>query len=157
MRLVVVLPATPPGGGGEASSVGPAVRAARRWRRAARGLARLGIRAARIYHGPAVAAVAMAGVLARALGGEARVTASLDLPPGPSLLDELAGRRIALVGQRPWLDELVALLVADDEGVALRVAFERGAVAWLAGEPRPGGMSLRALVPLKILGRIGRR
>jgi phosphohistidine phosphatase len=60
--------------------------------------------------------------------------------PGRALLDELAGRRVGLVGHEPWLSELLALVLFGEPEQAEKFVLKKGSVAWLEGEPRAGGM-----------------
>lgn len=67
-----------------------------------------------------------------------------------ALLAEKAAPSLAVVGHEPWLSELVQWLVlADPHRDAL--GLKKGGVAWLEGEPVPGAMKLRALIPPKLL------
>jgi phosphohistidine phosphatase len=67
-----------------------------------------------------------------------------------ALLAEHAVPSLAVVGHEPWLSELVQWLVmADPHRDAIEL--KKGGVAWLEGEPVPGAMKLRALVPPKLL------
>lgn len=119
------------------------------------GLQRLGLRCDHLYHSPWRRAVETAELLAPLLDGPATVSTALARPPRPALLEELRGTRIAVVGHQPWMGELVAWLTtgAPRDGQAL--AYKRGGVAWLDGEPQPGQMVLRALLPPKVLRAVG--
>ncbi len=127
------------------------------------GLARLGIRFDLVLHSPWLRAVETAQLLMPIVRGESRVTASLAAAPGRALLAQLAGggapidprapsipaEKVAAVGHQPWLSELLAWLVLEDPDVADRLHMGKGAVAWLKGEPTPGGMRLHALFSAK--------
>lgn len=125
-----------------------------RFRRCVRGLERLGIELDRLLHSPLLRAVQTAEELAGLLRGSTAVTPHLAAPPGAGLLSEIAqgGERVAVVGHEPWTSELVALL-AGDRGAA--VDMRKGAVAHLVGEAEPAGMLLRALLPPRVLVRVG--
>lgn len=64
--------------------------------------------------------------------------------------------RIAVVGHEPHLSELIALCLASPPPT-LRIQMKKGAVAVLAFEQtlRAGGGSLQALLPPRILRRMG--
>lgn len=126
-------------------------RGRKRWARAVRGLARLGIGFDRIYHSPWLRAVETADALATLLDGESIVTPYLAMSPGAELIEELSGERIALVGHEPWLGELLASLLFDSRREPSRFELRKGGVAWLVGERRLGGMRLRALLTPKVL------
>ncbi len=128
----------------------------RRWHRAVRGLERLGLSFDRLYHSPWLRAVETADALIGVLEGESVVTHELAHSPTPMLLERLEGERVALVGHQPWLGELVSLLLFGHTRHAERFSLKKGAVAWLQGEPRPGGMTLRALLPLDVPSALGR-
>ncbi|MBW2526082.1 MAG: histidine phosphatase family protein [Deltaproteobacteria bacterium] len=121
------------------------VRGRRRQTLATTGLQRLGLSFDSLRHSPLARAVQTAELLVPLLQGPCRATEALARPPGPELLEELEGERAALVGHEPWMGELVAwlLLGTPDAGGAFRLG--KGGLAWLEGEPRPGGMRLRAL------------
>jgi phosphohistidine phosphatase len=127
-----------------------------RFGKGVRGLARLGFAFDRIDHSPWLRAVQTAELLTPLLdhAGETRVSAELAAPPARALLEGLGEGRVALVGHEPWLSELVALLVSGDAGDGAGFEFKKGAVAWLEGEPRPGAMTLRALLPPRVLRRL---
>jgi phosphohistidine phosphatase len=120
-----------------------------------RGLRQLGISFERLLHSPLRRALETAELLAPLVEGELEVSALLAAAPGPELVAQLAGARLALVGHEPWLSELAWMLVAghaDASGFALK----KGGLLLLEGEPRPGGMRLvQALAPstLRELGR----
>ena len=78
---------------------------------------------------------------------------SLADAPDHELLDELAAERaerVALVGHEPWMGDLATILIgAGQDGFGcLRV--KKGALLHLRGEPAPGAMELRALVPPRV-------
>lgn len=120
-----------------------------RFCRVARGLGRLGIRFDRIYHSPWLRAVQTAEFLSN-IATETVVTPSLAQSPDQSLLDTLEGDVIALVGHEPWMSQTVSWLLTGDKHGA-DFLYKKGGVAWLAGEPKPGGMLMRAFLPPKFL------
>ena len=124
---------------------------------AVRALGRIDVRLARVEHSPLVRAIQTAELLEPLLDGPCVVNPALAASPTPSLVSGLRTDRTALVGHDPYVSELVALLCfgAATRGGGLR--FSKGAVAWLEGEPRPGGMQLRALWPPESLGALARR
>lgn len=126
-----------------------------RWERSVRGLANLRIGFDRVYHGPWLRAAQTADALSSLLSGESVVSIQLVEKPGNLLLTELAGKRVAVVGHEPWLSELITWLVLG-RPEAGRIELGKGAVAWLDGDPKPGAMVLHALLPPKLLRRLGR-
>jgi phosphohistidine phosphatase len=126
-------------------------RGRRQWRRAVRGLERLGLRFDRVYHSSWRRAVETAEALSNLIDGESVATDRLAQSPTPALLRELVGARVALVGHQPWLGELIELLVAGGSGGGTWLELDKGGLAWLEGEPRPHRMVLRALLPPKVL------
>jgi phosphohistidine phosphatase len=129
-----------------------------------RGLRVLDVQLDLILHSPFLRAVQTAEMLASLLAGdgESEVSALLAGPPREALLQRLAaaGRdghdRVAVVGHQPFLGELCAILVHGSSDPAERYEFKKGGVAWLEGEPRPAGMTLRALLPPRLLRRASR-
>jgi phosphohistidine phosphatase len=118
------------------------------------GLRALEIRFDRLYHSPWRRAVETADGLMKLVDGERVETKALATAPRQALLDELAGRTVAVVGHEPWLSELIAWLVTGDALAGRRFEMKKGAVAWLSGPARPGRMMLGALYPPKALRRI---
>jgi len=126
-------------------------RGRRQWKRAVRGLVRLGVRLDRVYHSPWLRAVETADALIDRIDAESVVTRRLAGSPTPALLRGLAGDRVAVVGHQPWLGELVGLLVLGSRERGAWLELDKGGVAWLEGEPLPHRMVLRALVSPKML------
>ncbi|WP_460170686.1 SixA phosphatase family protein [Thermus sp. FJN-A] len=127
----------------------------RRFRRAVRGLGRLGVRLDRLYHSPLLRAVETADLLVDLVGGERAATPLLAQPPDEALLALLEGpgegERVGLVGHEPWLSQLCAWLAVGNRKRASGFVLKKGGVAWLEGEARPGKMRLRALLPPRVL------
>src|SRR5262245_57759033 len=124
-------------------------RGAERWRKSVLGLAALGVRVDRLLHSPWLRAVETAELAAPLLDGKSVVTEELASPPTAALLEQLKGKRVALVGHEPWLSQLLAWLLLDDREASSRFVLKKGSIAWLSGEPRPGKMELQALFPPK--------
>lgn len=130
--------------------------------REVRGLERLGVSFDRIYHSPLLRAVETADLLTPLLAGESVVTADLACAPNEELLRSLSGERVALVGHEPHVSDLLWLLVLgwrvfEPDSQRGSLDFEKGAVAWLSGEPRPGEMTLVAFWPARTLKKLGKR
>jgi phosphohistidine phosphatase len=123
----------------------------RRWRRAVRGLDRLGVRFDRVYHSPWFRAVETVDALADLVVEETVVTKELAKRPTVALLRALRGERIAVVGHQPWLGELVGMLAFGRLEDGAQFGLGKGAIVWLDGDPRPRGMVVRALLPPKVL------
>jgi phosphohistidine phosphatase len=132
---------------------------ARRFRRAAEGLAKIARTPQRVLSSPYVRAVQTAAILTEAAGWPAPRQCD-ELAPGGSIdgvlgvLREYKVQRIALVGHEPDLSALVAALVT--RGAGLNFKMKKGAVACLefAGRPARGRASLFAYLPPKILRSI---
>ena len=125
----------------------------RRFEEVASGLERLGVHFECVYHSPWLRAVETAELL-EPIADSLAVTPHLATSPSHGLLDELEGGCVAVVGHEPWMSELLVWLCA---GVAdVDVSFKKGGIAWLQGEARPGGMTLRALLPPRWLLSLAR-
>lgn len=116
-------------------------------------LARFEVSFDRIYTSPWKRAAETAELLAR-LGGDVVVTDLLTMTPDEPLLERFerdAGpdSAIACIGHEPWMAELASVLLFGDRSAADKVPFKKGGVTWLSGEPIPGGMELRAILPPK--------
>ncbi|MEJ5336203.1 MAG: histidine phosphatase family protein [Thermus sp.] len=131
----------------------------RRFRKAVRGLKRLGLRCGRVYHSPLLRAVQTAELLLDWADGPSEVTPLLAAPPGEELLELLAtgenGVGVALVGHEPWLSQLAAWLLLGERAGEEAFVLKKGGVVWLEGVPRPGGMRLRAWLPPRVLRKVG--
>lgn len=122
-----------------------------RFGRCVAGLQRLGISVERLLHSPLLRAVETAELMAPLLEGESIVTTLLAEAPTLGLLRQFAGvASAAAVGHEPWMTDLVNRLLFDEQASAPLV-FKKGAVAWLRGEPVPGGMQLVAFLPPRVL------
>jgi phosphohistidine phosphatase len=159
--------ATPaPGAGGGDDARPLSSRGRRRFERGVLGLAQLGLGFEHLLHSPKLRAVQTAELLLPLLDGECEVTPLLAETPEESLIDLLRRRaeeraRLCLVGHEPWLSELALWLalgwrvLESETSSALRIA--KGGVVLLDGEPRPGRMRIKALLPPSALRRLGRR
>lgn len=115
------------------------------------GLQRLHIRVDRLYHSPWRRAVETAVCLRPLVMGEMTSCEALARPPDTPLLALLTAETVALVGHQPWVSELTSWLVSGSRALGGHFAFKRGGVAWLEGQPSPGRMTVRALLPPKVL------
>jgi phosphohistidine phosphatase len=137
----------------------------KRFRQIVRGMERLGLSLDRVLHSPWMRAVQTAEllepVLTDELGRALQETPLLTTSPDDALLAlarELpAAARVAFVGHEPWMSELLALLITGTVEHAGRLAFRKGGVAWLSGDVQPGGMTVQALLPPRVLRHIRRR
>lgn len=148
-----------PSEGEEADDHRPlAPKGVRRFRKVVRGLEGLGVRLDLILTSPKRRALETAELLTDLLEGETRVTPHLAAPPSEALLAEIPREgRVALVGHKPYLSALLAWLLLGDfagasarEVLGTRFVLKKGGVAWLEGDPVPGGMALQALFPPKV-------
>jgi phosphohistidine phosphatase len=130
-------------------------RGRRQWRRAASGLEWLGVHFDRLYHSPWLRAVETANALAGLVKTESVVMQQLARPPNRALMAALQGERVGVVGHQPWLTQLAALAAFGHPAQGERIELKKGGMIWLEGEPRPGHMMLRALLPPKVLRPTG--
>lgn len=126
-------------------------RGARRFERVVRGLDRLGIRFDQLLHSPKLRAIETAERLVPLLDGPTEVASGLVRDPDPELLARFVGERVAVVGHEPYLDRLVSWLVLGKLERGDRFVLGKGGLAWLEGEPKPGGMTLLALLPAAVV------
>lgn len=127
----------------------------RKFAAAVRGAERLRWRLDVVYHSPLLRAVQTAALLKPLLRGPLRVLPDLARAPDVELLAHVEGERVALVGHEPYLSALLAWLVTGEIAAGERLAFKKGGVATLEGPLRPGAMTLRAMLPPKILRKLG--
>ncbi len=148
IRHAIAEPFTP-GRSDESRALTPKGRA--RFRRCVKGLRSLGVGFELLLHSPLLRAVQTAEELNRLVGDRTEETSLLARAPSPELLSLFAEEgSAALVGHEPWMSDLCALLLTGGEGLP-QVGFKKGAVAWLRGEARPGGMELVAYLPPRVL------
>jgi phosphohistidine phosphatase len=129
---------------------------ARRFRAEVKGLRTLGWTFDRVLTSPWLRAKRTAELLEPLSEEKPIETALLTDSPSRELLALLAEKSVdslAVVGHEPWLTELIQWLVlADPHRDSL--TLKKGGIAWLEGEPVPGAMKLRALIPPKLLREI---
>jgi phosphohistidine phosphatase len=141
----------------------------RRFRREIVGMRALGWTFSLVLHSPWRRAEETAQLLRPLLGrdGELRATAQLCSSPTTALLAELSPGGaatgpgghlggVAVVGHEPFLGELVGWLTAGDRHAGESMILRKGSVTWLEGSAVPGGMSLRALLPPRVLRALGK-
>ena len=109
-------------------------------------LQRSGFRFDRVYHSPWRRAVQTAELLGPIAEGPFVAADGLACAPEPRFFASLEGEQVACVGHEPWMGEALSLL-ATGSPFGLSLAFKKGGVGWLRGEPQPGAMELRALLP----------
>ena len=137
-------------------------RGRRQFAQCVRGLDRLRLRFDELVHSPLLRALETAELCLPLLDGETRVSTRLVRAPSATLLTELTGERVALVGHEPHLSELLTLAcvgwrVLGDSEEGAPFAFEKGGVAWLRGEARVGGMQQVAFLPPRVLRALAKR
>lgn len=130
-------------------------RGARKFAAEVRGAERLGWRLDRIYHSPLLRAVQTAELMRPIVTGSLHVLPDLARAPDVELLAHIDGERVALVGHEPYLSALLAWLVTGGMEGGERFAFKKGGVAIVEGAPKPGAMTLQAMIPPKLLRRLG--
>ncbi len=120
------------------------------------GLLELGARCDRIYFSPWLRAQETAELMRPLLTPKGEFVSTIELARSPSelLLEELHGKRIALVGHEPWVSELCAWLVGGWPEDCGGFPFKKGAVAWLEGEREPGRARLMSFLPPRVLRRL---
>ena len=124
--------------------------------REVKGLKRIGIQFDALWHSPLVRAVETAALLEPLVRGATRQTPLLAQSPTRQLLELVrdGGDDVALVGHEPWLGELLAMLCLKEAARAVPIPLKKGGVAIVEGEPAAGRMTLRALLPPRLLRRI---
>jgi phosphohistidine phosphatase len=122
------------------------------------GLARLDVELDHVVHSPWRRATQTAHALKPLTRTSATLVSSEELarPPRDAIWPDLLGERVAVVGHQPWLGELCAWLVTGDREQGGAFPFKKAGVAWLEGDPRPGGCVLRAFLPPRVLRRLAR-
>lgn len=120
-----------------------------------KGLAELGVQLERVLHSPWSRAAETAELLRPITEGPLESTKELAKSPGDALLEMLSRHveegPLAVVGHQPWLGELIALLTIGDPEKGEVIDLKKGGVVWLEGEPKKGGMKLRAHLPPRAL------
>ncbi len=129
----------------------------RRVRKVVRGLRELEVRVDRVLTSPKLRARETADALDELCDEPAIVSELLGRSPTPELLQLIGavgaagGRRTAVVGHEPWLGELIALLAFGETRFAAALELKKGAVVRLDGDAVPAGMTLKALMPPRLL------
>ncbi|MCG8425542.1 MAG: histidine phosphatase family protein [Proteobacteria bacterium] len=130
-------------------------RGVRRFTKAVRGLAHLGVHLDQVFHSPWLRAAQTAALLDPITRGKREATDLLIDEPDDRLLALAAGfgddARIGFVGHEPWMGELLSLCLTGVLSHADNLPFKKGGVAWLGGDPRAGAMALTALFPPRFL------
>ena len=125
----------------------------RKLRQMVKGLRKLDISFDRVLTSPWLRALQTAERLEPISDNPPIVTELLAQRPHAELLAMIAERNedTAVVGHEPWLSELVAWLAFGDtrHGEALRL--KKAGVVWLDGSAVPGGMTLQAILPPRII------
>ena len=129
-----------------------------------RGLDNYGIELSRVLHSPWRRAVQTAellepivrGGLADALVPSRLLTASPRAELLGQIAEQAAAGTVAVVGHEPWLSELISLLAFGDTRFAGAMPLKKGGVAWLDGNAVPGGATVRALLPPRLLRLAGK-
>jgi phosphohistidine phosphatase len=133
----------------------------RRFERTAQGLARAFPEVDLLFTSPLKRARQTAQILAKVIGWP-KACERAELAPHTPVVETLASlrqpraSRLALVGHEPHLSELIALCLASPPR-SLRIEMKKGAVAVIGfeGPLRAGAGTLQALLPPRILRRIG--
>jgi len=134
----------------------------RKFREVVKGLRTLGWKLDHVLTSPWTRAAHTAELLRPISGRQAIPTDLLTQSPRSELLAMIAessapkkdGHATAVVGHEPWLGELVSWLAFGDSRHGEGIAIKKGGVVWLEGTAVPGGMTLRALLPPKVLRTI---
>jgi phosphohistidine phosphatase len=118
-----------------------------------RGLRRLDIGFDRLLFSPWARARQTADLVAPLCEAPAIATDLLCQPPRAELLALIAetGTTTAVVGHEPWLGELIGWLAFGDARHGDGLLLKKASVSWLEGTAVPGGMTLRAVLPTRIL------
>lgn len=132
---------------------------AKKLRQVVRGLRALGIDFERVIASPWLRARQTAELLAPLCDEPPEITPLLTQPPRAELLALIAeqGEDTAIVGHEPWLSELIAWLAFGDTRHGDALELKKASVVWLEGGAVPGGMTVRALLPPRILRELGKR
>jgi len=117
--------------------------------RSVRALDEAGVRFDHLVYSPWRRAAETADLLRPLLRGTSVASASLTASPTVTILPELHGERVGVVGHQPWLGELVGILARMP---ADAIEWKKGGLVWLVGTPTPGGMRIRAIAPRRLLG-----
>ena len=131
----------------------------RKFRQVVKGLRTLGWKLDQVLASPWTRAARTAELLRPISGRQALETELLAQSPRAELLALIAestgpqkpGHATCIVGHEPWLGELVGWLAFGDGRHGEGLEIKKGGVIWLEGTSVPGGMTIRAVLPPKIL------
>jgi len=128
---------------------------ARKLKQEVKGLRELGWRFDRVLTSPWTRASQTAELLEPLCDAEPIATDLLAQRPTGDLLALIgqgqSPRGTAIVGHEPWLGELVAWLALGDSRHGESLELKKGAVVHLEGTPVPGGMTIKAMLPPRLL------
>ena len=118
-----------------------------------KGLRELDIGFERVLTSPWVRAARTAELLKPICKATPIATELLCQSPRSELLAQIAelGEDTAVVGHEPWLSELVAWLAFGDTRHGEAFVLKKAGLFWLEGSVIPGGMSVKALLPPKLM------
>jgi phosphohistidine phosphatase len=125
----------------------------RKLRQVVKGLRKLDLSFDRVLTSPWARAIHTATLLAPISDELPIATDLLCGTPRAELLALIAERNedTAVVGHEPWLSELVAWLAFGDTRHGEALVLKKGGVVWLEGSAVPGGMSIRAILPPRLV------
>jgi len=125
----------------------------RKLRQVVKGMRALDLSFDRVLTSPWTRAVQTAERLTSICDSEPIATELLCQRPCAELLAMIAERNedTAVVGHEPWLGELVAWLAFGDTRHGEALELKKGGVVWLEGSAVPGGMTLRAMLPARMI------
>lgn len=125
----------------------------RKLRKVVRGMRSLGVTFDRVLTSPWTRATQTAARLGPLCEDDPVETDLLCQSPRAELLAMIAerGEDTAVVGHEPWLGELVAWLAFGDTRHGEALELKKAGVVWLEGSVIPGGMTIRAVFPPKVL------
>ena len=125
----------------------------RKLRKVVRGMRKLGLTFDGVLTSPWTRATQTASRLGQLCEDDPVMTDLLCQSPRAELLAMIAerGEDTAVVGHEPWLGELVAWLAFGDTRHGEALEIKKAGVVWLEGSVMPGGMTIRALLPPKVL------
>lgn len=126
----------------------------KRFKETVAGLVNLELAFDQVLHSPLLRAVQTAELLRPLVEAKMVATPLLAATPSVALLELFSGPATAVVGHEPHLSTLIAWLVTGDKSLGGGFEMKKGAVARLEGDPTPGGMRLRALIPPSIARRV---
>jgi len=125
----------------------------RKLRQVVKGMRALDLSFDRVLSSPWARAVQTAERLTPICDSEPIATELLCQRPQAELLAMIAEHNedTAVVGHEPWLGELVAWLAFGDTRHGEALQLKKGGVVWLEGSAVPGGMTLRAMLPSRMI------